>query len=171
MQSFSGKIQLVPIIGVLLLAGILTAQLQDQMMPPSATQQLRSVAGRSLLDPNRFTMNHGFSMSFSSGSNLYGGPASLSVYSNQIRYLLSDNVVITNNLYLLQPGFADSGVPGEPNLRAYFQTAVNWRLSSNIHFSLGLSNMPVSRYSPNWGHYYSPYAGLAEPDQQELLER
>ncbi len=171
MQSFSVKIQLVPIIGVLLLAGALTAQLQHQALPPSATQQLRSVAGRSLLDPNRFTMSHGLSMSFSSGSGLYGGPASLSVYSNQMRYLLTDNVVITNNLYLLQPGFADAGVPGEPNLRAYFQTAVNWRLSNNMHFSLGLSNLPVPRYSPNWGHYYSPYAGVAGPDQPELLER
>ncbi len=171
MQNFSVKIQLLTIMGVLLLAGTLTAQLQDQMLPPSATQQLRSVAGRSLLDPNRFTMSHGFSMSFSSGSGLYGGPASLSVYSNQIRYLLTDNVVITNNLYLLQPGFADGGMPGEPNLQAYFQTAVNWRLSHNIHLSLGLSNLPIPRYAPNWGNYYSPYSGMAGPNQLELLER
>ncbi len=171
MQSFSVKIRLSPIIGVLLLAGILTAQLQRQTSPPSATQQLRSVAGRSLLDPNRFSMSHGFSMSFSSGSGLYGGPASMSVYSNQIRYLLTENVVITNNLYLLQPGFADAGVPGEPNLQAYFQTAVNWRISNNLHFSLGLSNLPVPRYYSNWGHNYSPYTGMAEPDQLQFLER
>ena len=164
MQSFSVKISLLPKIIILLLAGTLTAQLQNQALPFSATQQLRSMAGRSLLDPNRFSMSHGISMTFSSGSGLSGGPASLSIYSNQIRYLLTDNVVITNNLYLLQPGFADPGIPGETNLRAYFQTALNWRISNNINISLGLSNLPVPRYYPNRGRYYSPYAGVVQPD-------
>ena len=171
MQSSSAKNRLMKILGVLLLAGTLSAQLQHQALPPTVTQQLRSVAGRSLLDPNRFTMSHGFSMSFTSGADLYGGPASLSVYSNQMRYLLTDKVVITNHLYLLQPGFADAGGFGETNLRAYFKTAVNWRLSNSVHFSLGLSNLPAPRYASNWGRYYSPFAGVAGPDQPDYWER
>ncbi len=168
MRNSTFKTHLLTFVGVLLVSGVLSAQLKHQPVAPSVTQQLRSVVGSSLLDPNRFSMSHGFSMSFISGSGLAGGSGGLSVYSNQVSYLLTDNLTITNQLYLVQPSMGGAQ-PGESNVQAYFNTAINWRIFRNTQFSLALSNMPAPRRYPTWSRFYPPLAG-PEMDQVEFLD-
>lgn len=168
MRNSTFRTHLLNIVGMLLLTGVLSAQLKHQPVAPSAAQQLRSVAGSSLLDPNRFSMSHGFSMSFMSGSGLAGGSGGLSVYSNQISYLLTDNMTITNQLYLVQPAMGGAQ-PGESNVQAYFNTAINWRIFRNTQFTLALSNMPAPQRYPTWSRFYPPFIG-PEPDQLEFLD-
>ncbi len=168
MRNSKVKTYLLTFVGMLLLTGVLSAQLRHQPVVPSTTQRLRSVAGSSLLDPNRFSMNQGFSMSFMSGGGLSGGSGGLSVYSNQVQYLLTDNLIISNQLYLVQPSMGGAQ-PGESNVQAYFNTAINWRIFKNTQISLALSNMPTPRRYPTWSRFYPPIVG-PEMDQLEFLD-
>jgi len=168
MRNSTFETHLLTFVGVLLFAGVLSAQLKSQPVAPSVTQQMRSVVGSSLLDPNRFSMSHGISMSFMSGSGLAGGAGGLSVYSNQISYLLSDNMIITNQLYLVQPT-TGGGQPGESNVQAYFNTVINWRIFRNTQFSLAVSNQPAPRRYPTWSRFYPPFVGPNQ-DHSEFLD-
>ena len=142
----------------LLFAVILLGQLRSdaQQIPPS--QSLKSVANSSWLDPQRFSMNHGVSFSFLSGSGLGSGPTGLSVYTNQMRYLVTENMVLNSQIHLVQPGFIGAPQLGGNNLKMYYQSALDWRLSKNVRVHLGISNLPYMGYESGWGRRpYSPY--------------
>lgn len=144
----------------LLSAATLLGQLRSdvQQIPPA--QSLKSVANASWLDPQRFSMHHGVSLSFMSGSGLGGGPNSLSVYTNQMRYLVTENIVLNSQIHLVQSGIMGTPELGGNNLKMYYQTALDWQLSKNVRMHFGISNLPYMGYGSGWGRrQYSPYLG------------
>ena len=142
----------------LLFAVTLLGQLRSDAPQIPASQSLRSVANSSWLDPQRFSMNHGVSFSFMSGSGLGSGSAGLSVYTNQMRYLLTDNMVINSQIHLVQPGLIGTPQLGGNNLKVYYQTALDWQLSNHVRVHLGISNLPYRGYeSGRRRNLYSPY--------------
>ena len=120
--------------------GVARSQMRTQPLPVPISEQVRLIGGTSLLDPARFTMNHGFSYSF--GTGLLGGSQGIGVYTNNISYLITDAVALTSQIFLVQPTMG--AVPGDPMqaVKVYYQTALNWRISDNLRFSLDLSNVP-----------------------------
>ncbi len=142
----------------LLFAGSLLGQLRSDAQRIPASQSLKSVANSSWLNPQRFSMSHGLAFSVMSGSGLGSGPASMSVYTNQMRYLLTENMVINSQIHLVQPGIIGAPELGGNNLQMYYQTALDWQLSNNVRMHLGISNLPYSGYGSGWGRrQYSPY--------------
>ncbi len=138
-------------VGLIAMIGVATGQLRSNI-PVPGNSELTTVAGSSLLDPNRFSMHQGFSMSFTSGSGL--GSGSVSVYTNQLSYLVSDKVMLDGTFHVAQPNF--SQMPGVSDPQIYYQTGLNWRPSDRIFFRLSLSNLPpYNRFGGN--QYYSPY--------------
>ncbi|MCH7521781.1 MAG: hypothetical protein IIB42_08810 [Candidatus Marinimicrobia bacterium] len=116
------------------------------------------MANSSWLDPQRFSMNHGVSFSFMSGSGLGSGSTGLSVYTNQMRYLLTDNMLINSQIHLVQPGLIGAPQLGGNNLEVYYQTALDWQLSNHVRVHLGISNLPYRGYESGRGrNLYSPY--------------
>lgn len=142
----------------LLFAVTLLGQLRSDAQQIPASQSLKSVANSSWLDPQRFSMSHGVSFSFMSGSGLGSGSTSLSVYTNQMRYLLTENMVLNSQIHLVQPGIIGAPELGGNNLKMYYQTALDWQLSNNVRMHLGISNLPYMGYESGWGRsLYSPY--------------
>lgn len=133
------------IVSLLLLAGSLSAQLRNTPQPLTDSDRMRAVAGTSILDPARFTMQHGVSFSMQSGG--FGGAYGVGVYSNQLQYLLTPNMTINSQVYLVQPTIG--GIPGAAgqDISVYFQTALNWQVTRNINLQLGMSNIPA------WNRY------------------
>lgn len=133
--------------------GTAQGQLRNQPLPVPVSEQVRLVGGSSLLDPARFTMNHGFSLSL--GTGLYGGSQSAGIYTNSISYFVTDALRLTSQIHLIQPTMGS--LTGNPTdgVSLYYQTALNWRISDNVTFNLALSNMPRS------GRYYGGMTPLA----------
>ena len=93
-----------------------------------------------------------------SGSGLGSGSTGLSVYTNQMRYLLTDNMLINSQIHLVQPGLIGAPQLGGNNLKVYYQTALDWQLSNHVRVHLGISNLPYRGYESSWGrNLYSPY--------------
>lgn len=149
MRNKIGK-QLAIFLTFISIIGVVSGQLRSDI-PIPVNSELGSVAGASLLDPHRFSMRQGFSMSFTSGGQF--GSSSVSVYTNQMRYLITDNVVLDGTFHIAQPNFSE--VPGANNMQIFYQTALKWRPSEHFFISFSLSNMPrYSRFGAN--QYYSP---------------
>ena len=158
MKTFpiSGR-SLVVVVSLLFTATLL-GQLRSDAQQIPASQSLKSVAHASWLDPQRFSMSHGVSFSMMTGSGLGPGATGLSVYTNQMRYLLTENMMINSQVHLVQPGLIGAPELGANNLQVYYQTALDWQLSNNVRVSLGISNLPRMGYSSGWGRrQYSPF--------------
>ncbi|MCK4579059.1 MAG: hypothetical protein KAU50_09735, partial [Candidatus Marinimicrobia bacterium] len=132
----------------------LSGQFRASPSEVTESEQLRSVAGVSWLDPQRFAMNHSFSASFLSGEGPYSG--GLSVYSNSMRYIMTDNLLLSGNFHILQPAMGAGGLPGENNMMLYYQTSLHWQITPRINFQLGLSNTPRRQYNSYLPDYYYP---------------
>ena len=103
-------------------------------------------------------MNHGFSVSLMTGRGLQAGATSLSVYTNQMRYLVTDNLILNSRIHLVQPGIMSSTQQTGQNLLIYYQAGMDWQPLKNLRIHLGISNLPrLQRYyygNPMW---YSAY--------------
>lgn len=158
MKNFLPKIAL--LLAVLSVSAA-QGQMRNQPLPVPVSEQVRSVGGTSLLDPARFTMDHGFSLSL--GSGLYGGAQSVGIYTNSISYLVTDALRITSQINVVQPTIGSlTGNPAD-GVSLYYQTALNWRISDNVNFNLSLSNMPRSR------RYYNGMTPLAYMNRRSSL--
>lgn len=170
MKVFSINRCLLVIGGVLIFATAGFGQLRSNVHQNFTSPSLKSVASSSWLDPQRFSMSHGFSVSFMSGG-LAGGPASLSVYTNQMQYFISENMVLNSQIHLAQPGVLSATQLGGNNLRMYYQTALDWQLSKNVKMHLGISNLPYRGYGSGWGRrMYSPYLGSQRWDESPFMD-
>lgn len=149
---------------ILILASTAWGQLKSELPRLATPPQLKSVAGVSWLDPQRFSMNHSFSVSFMSGSGLASG-ASMSVYSNQMSYLISKNMLLNSNIYFVQPGMNSSPFDSNP-LHIYYQAEINWQPRENMLIHLGFSSLPsMARYN-RWNRsLYAPYHNPWSVDQ------
>lgn len=86
------------------------------------------------------------------------GPASMGVYTNQMSYLINENMAFYSQLHFVQPGIVGLNQMGQPNMQMYYQTALHWQLSNSINLRVGFSNMPYTRrYSPFGRSLYRPY--------------
>ena len=142
----------------LLLVSATFGQLRYDLPPTSAATPLKSLASPSWFDPQRFSMNHNFSFSMSSGIGLPAGASSLSVYTNQMRYLVAYNLMLTSQVHVVQPGVLSAQQLGSNPLQVYYQANLNWQLFRNFNIQVGISNLPRrSRYSSLNGIGYWPY--------------
>ena len=138
-------------------AGAVHGQLLNQPLPPTGSEQLRSIAGSALLDPIRFSMEHSFSFSVMSGGLGYG----VGVYSNRMNYLLSPNITLSSQINLVQPTTNQFPGAAGQGVSLYYRAALNWQISRNVNLSLGLSNTPSYRdYGYGMGRRYQTARAL-----------
>lgn len=87
---------------VILPLGLTYAQLKSQIKEaPSVEKSIRvpgigsSSLGLNLFDPNRFNINHSYSLSF---MNMGNNPVSMGIYQNQMSYIFSENLILNAKL-------------------------------------------------------------------------
>ncbi|MFQ6678370.1 MAG: hypothetical protein ACE5D0_08615 [Fidelibacterota bacterium] len=99
-----------------------------------------SIGGRtefsSLFDPNRFQMNHSFSMSFSS---MGGTPMSIGAYTNSLSFALSPNMILNTQISLVKPSMG--GINNQEKL--FYNVGLDYRASENSLFSFKINNYPT----------------------------
>lgn len=141
---------------ILMIAANLSGQLRSDV-PQTSSDVLKSVASPSWIDPQRFFMSHSFSMSFISGTGLTSGSSSLSVYTNQMRFLVTNNLVLNSRINLVQPGMPGAAQFGTNDLQIYYQADLDWQPLRNLNIRFGISNLPAFYRFSSWnGDFYSP---------------
>lgn len=135
---------------LLVLASSLFGQLKSDLSRTASYPQLKAVASPSLFDSQRFNMSHGFSLSFLSGPGLVQGTTGLSVYTNQMRYLIANNLLFNSEIYLVQPTIMSAARSGSNNLQVYYQAGLDWQPLKNMNIHLGISNLPNLQYPYPW---------------------
>ncbi len=105
-----------------------------------------SITGRtefaSLFDPNRYQMNHSFSMSFSS---MGGTPMSIGAYTNSFSFALSPNMILNTQISLVQPSMG--GINNQEQI--YYNVGMDYKPSENSLFSFQINNYPTYYQRPN----------------------
>jgi hypothetical protein len=99
----------------------------------------------SLFDPSRFSMKHSFSMSMLSMNSQSIGVAS---YTNNMNFLLRDNLRLQTNMTFMQPNMISSNTPNPySNSQLYFNSVLDYSPTENTHFQVRFGNYPMySRY-------------------------
>ncbi len=150
------KIIITAIAGLLITGSNLSAQLRTDAAYLTELEQLRSLASPTLMESQRFSMNHSFSLSFISGGTF--GSGSMAVYTNSMRYMLSPNLLLNTQIHFTQPSYNNLNQVGQDNLQMFFNTSLDWKPSDFFQLHLGFSNIP--RYQRNGlGYYSSPLVG------------
>ncbi|MFB0516827.1 MAG: hypothetical protein ACETWG_09535 [Candidatus Neomarinimicrobiota bacterium] len=168
-SSFNRWLLVYPV--VLCLTSSLFGQLKSDLPQTTSASQLKSIASPSWLDPQRFSMSHSFSISLMSGTGLPSGTSSLSVYTDQMRYLITNNLLLSSQIHLVQPGIMSSTMPAANNLLLYYQAGMDWWLSDKFNIHLGISNLPpLRRYSPWYRPMYVPFQRYQAPDHSEIMD-
>jgi len=144
------KISLLVTSVLLVLASSLYGQLKSDLSQTIPYPELKAVASPSLFDSQRFSMNHGFSLSFLSGPGLVQGTTGLSMYTNHMRYLISNNLLFNTGIYLVQPTTLSAARSGGNNLQVYYQAGLDWQPRKNMKIHLGISNLPNLQYYYPW---------------------
>jgi len=156
---------------LLILTSSLFGQLKSDLPLITPSSLLKSIASPSWFDPQRFSMSHGFSISLLSGSGLAPGATSLSVYTNQMRYLVASNLLLSSRINLVQPGTMGAFQPGGNNLQVYYQAGLDWQPFNSVRVHLGISNLPPLRYySPWYRPMYMQFQGHQAPNPSDNME-
>jgi len=156
---------------LLILTSSLFGQLKSDLPLITPSSLLKSIASPSWFDPQRFSMNHGFSISLLSGSGLAPGATSLSVYTNQMRYLVASNLILSSRINLVQPGTMGAFQPGGNNLQIYYQAGMDWQPFNSVRVHLGISNLPPLRYYSRWSRpRYMQFQGPQAPTPSNNME-
>ncbi len=95
----------------------------------------------SLFDPSRFSMNHSFSASMMSMNK-----QSISVmsYTNNMNFLLRDNLRLKTYLTFMQPNMISSDTQNPySNSQIYFNTVLDYNPTENTHFQVSFGNYPT----------------------------
>lgn len=170
MLSYSIRRPLLRLAPMLVLVATLSGQLRYDLPASGAERQLKSAASPSWLDPARFHMSHNVSFSVVSGLGLTPGFSSLSIYTNQLRYLISNNLVVSSKIHLVQPSIMRPQQLGGNPLQIYYQTAMDWRPFPNINIHLGLSNLPSPvRHNSLRRPIYRPFQGYPAVDAMDTV--
>ena len=128
---------------IVLLLGIATAQFRSELpiqsLPTNLNGELDNQRSLSLFDAGRFDMSHGFSMSM-----LSNGQQSFSVmgFTNNINYLLADNLMLDENLtlYSSQLPFQE----GQPfnQLNIAYDAGITYQPTKNSYLQLRFQRSP-----------------------------
>ena len=95
----------------------------------------------SLFDPSHFSMNHSFSMSMMSAGKQSIGIAS---YTNNMNFLLRDNLHVQTYLTFMQPNMISSSTQNPySNSQLYFNTVLDYNPTENTHFQVSFGNYPI----------------------------
>ncbi len=95
----------------------------------------------SLFDPSRFSMNHSFSASMISMNK-----QSISVmsYTNNMNFMLRDNLRVQTYLTFMQPNMISSNTQNPySNSQLYFNTVLDYNPTENTHFQVSFGNYPM----------------------------
>jgi hypothetical protein len=96
---------------------------------------------KALFDPSRFSMNHSFSASMISMNK-----QSISVmsYTNNINFMLRDNLRIQTYLTFMQPNMISSSAQNPySNSQLYFDAVLDYNPTKNTHFQVSFGNYPI----------------------------
>lgn len=104
------------------------------------------------IDPNKFSMNHSVSMSYSAFS---GQAVALGVYTNSLRYDFSNNFNFQVDASIVNSPYNTMGDGFTNNINGIYlsRAAVNFKPSENTRISLEFRQGPGAYYN----NYYSPY--------------
>ena len=130
--------------------GQLMSDLPSLERPETMHLNLNKSEGLSLLDPARFDMNHGFSMSMMS----YGGLSfSVGSYTNQMTYWINSNLRLDTDITLYQPMMNNPLANNQAfNAGLLYKTTLTYRPTENSFFSFSVGNNPYTARRP-----YSPF--------------
>jgi hypothetical protein len=145
-------------------------QLKEQLKPQSFSQLLtqpQELVGWLGLNPNRFSMQHSYSLSYMS---LGGHGFSQGVYLNTMSYRFSDPLQVSLQWGVLNQPFGSFGVPSLYQ-NGLFVSGASLEYKPSRNFSIGVqyNNIPGGRlYSPYRSYLYEPtLRPLTPPENKE----
>jgi len=95
----------------------------------------------SLFDPSRFSMNHSFSMGMMSMNKQ---SISVASYTNNMNFLLRDNLRLQTYVTFMQPKMPSSNTPNPySNSQLYFDAMFDYNPTENTHFQVSFGNYPI----------------------------
>ncbi len=95
----------------------------------------------SLFDPSRFSMNHSFSMGMMSMNKQ---SISVASYTNNMNFLLRDNLRLQTYVTFMQPKMLSSNTPNPySNSQLYFDAMIDYNPTENTHFQVSFGNYPI----------------------------
>ena len=109
--------------------------------------------GLSILDPNRFSINHSFGMSMTS----FGGNSlSLGSYTNQMNYMIKDNMRLSTSFSLSSPmnginPYANNGLGGT---QIFYGASLDYQPTENLFVKFSMDNYPRYGYSRPYSRLY-----------------
>lgn len=105
-----------------------------------------------LFDPSKFTMNHSYSMNY---STFGGNGLALGIYTNSMMYQFSDNVDFRIDANLVHSPYSSFGNSFTDNITGFHisRAQLNYRPWKNFSVSLSYQQLP-GYYNP---YGYNPY--------------
>lgn len=153
------------IIFVLLPVGLLQAQLKSQLPEkPSVKESIKipgvgpSSFGISLLDPDRFVMNHSYSLSFINSGNY---STSLGIYQNLMSYAFSEKLWLNTRIGFMHNPLMMGTYNNSSNLlnNMIYGAELNYRPKDNVFLNVRFDSVPMYyryRVSPFSRSFYTP---------------
>ncbi|MFQ6612808.1 MAG: hypothetical protein ACE5D2_06865 [Fidelibacterota bacterium] len=134
------------------------AQLKSNRFSPGIpvnNQGLGYAQRQSFLDPSRFNMHQSFSISM---SNAGGQSLSVGMYTNQMNFMLKNNLRLQTQFSLVQPN-GNSPLFNNRNLgeQVFYGASLEYQPRENLYFSFSLNNYPTyGLYRPYSRFYLTP---------------
>ena len=112
----------------------------DMSVPTNLNGEL-DYSGWSLFDPNRFDMQHGFSMSM---MNIGSQSVSVAGYTNNLTYWAKNNLRLDANILLYQPAIntVQGGLAPGSSLKAVYDVGLIYAPTKNSFLELRFQNAP-----------------------------
>lgn len=137
-------------LAVLALVAVAAGQFRHDLVKPAmpGVGLSGNMAGKSLLDPSRFSMQHGFSMSLMS---IGGTPLSMNTYSNQMTYMISDKTWLQTDFAFVLPNGSPSTLSNQ-NIQnnLFYRASLGYQPIENLQFNLSVERMPTYQFRPNY---------------------
>lgn len=138
---------IIPLIWIAVLVGQFKSDIDQHRLPRTTGLNQTQTQG-SLLDPNRFSMNHGFSMSLLS---MGGQPMNINTYTNQMTYLLNNKTWVQTDVAFVMPSgpqgsFYNQGLQNN----IYYRASLGYKPLSNMQINFSIEKMPTYYYRPNY---------------------
>jgi hypothetical protein len=110
-----------------------------QSLPTNLNGELENSS--SIFSPNRMNINHSFSMSM---QNINNQNTSIAGYTNNISYLVNENLIFNSNITLYKQNSPySSEIPGSLNqFNIGYDLGLKYRASENSFFELKVQSLP-----------------------------
>lgn len=149
-MAMNQQVKMNSFIAVLLLLSIASGQFRHDIAKP--TMPTIGPHGNSseynLLDPSRFSMQHGFSISLMS---LGGTPLSMNTYTNQMTYMISEKSWLQTDVAFVLPNGSPSTLPNQSfQNNLFYRASLGYQPIENLQFNLSVERMPTYQFRPNY---------------------